>query len=900
LKRGKLKGKFMATNKVELDILSNAKKVLGELRQMNAELRNVRDNTQKLHATGVSGATKHKSAMAGLALRFVGYNLILNQVMGSQQKLYEYVTESITKFREFQTRIAEVSTIMGVDFQSSISGLKAGVENLSVSFGKNTSDMSKGLYDIMSAAFSADEAIALLASSTKAAIAGLAEVRESVDIFTTVLNTYGMSAYEATWVSDMLFQSVVRGKFQFADLESALGYVVPIAAQAGIQFDELMAALSTTTRHGLHLDMTSRGLAMAIQNIINPSEGAAKAAMKYGIQMNGLTLRMKGLTGFFTELQEKTKEYGKVVMTELIPNIRSLRTVMVLAGEEGLEGLIDDMDKLSMAGGRTEEALSKIMATSGFVSNQITQQWEQTQRDVGEAWDKLALGVQQGITDIVANWQSFLPIIGPIFTAMKAVDEMDYQKWLKGKQIQAGVAPGYIRKDYPTEVMQVYLDLQKDIAKTSEEINRRMLAGEGYEEQYRQLLALQNITADLQEDFNRAFGEPILGGIRNLEELHVTLDEIEIAIGRIKERLSMEISYGWGAYAGTIKGTLNYQYKLLEAEQAHVDVSHDVKMGLADENYQYKVLNSTMQEAIEIVRNHTEVQKKDAEATKILNMEMRKLQLQAAQIQLKGMLRRRGLTRKEERMLKRIQIEQLKLRIEEMKTTQQETEADYSLYLEKKRLIDDYLRAKTEERYQLKYNYDQQLIDLQLLIDNEKLALEELEDGWKDTTDEIAILTQSLVDSLTEILGDPKLAAAFMNIGIDIQNLLNDVKNLGETTTTTTATGGKTITTTSTDEAKTFAKQLLPPMTQKLLGFVGFQRGIRYVPETQPAIVHRGETISPAGQEIGGGIYIESLTIEVKEIADIGSIEKLNALLSQAEGSGLMKRGRTNYKLRIG
>ena len=107
------------------------------------------------------------------------------------------------------------------------------------------------------------------------------EVLIQAYIFTTVLNSYGMSVYEATNVSDTLFQSVVRGKFQFADLESALGYVVPIAAQAGIAFEELMATLSTATRHGLHLDMAARGLAMGLQNIINPSEGAAKAAKKY-------------------------------------------------------------------------------------------------------------------------------------------------------------------------------------------------------------------------------------------------------------------------------------------------------------------------------------------------------------------------------------------------------------------------------------------------------------------------------------------------------------------------------------------------------------------------------------------------------------------------------------------
>lgn len=874
---------------IELQFLTNAKQIRGELYQMNAELRNIRDGVMAMNTKGAAGAKKHSSAMKGLAMRFVGYNLVLNQVMGAQQKVLEYVKESITKYREFQTRIAEISTIMGTDFQDSIYGLKAGVESLSLSFGKNTSDMSKGLYDIMSAAFSAKDAIALLGTATKAAIAGLADVRESVDIFTTVLNTYGMSAYEATWVSDMLFQSVVRGKFQFKDLETALGYVVPIAAQAGIAFDELMAALSTTTRHGLHLDMTSRGLAMAIQNIIKPSEGAKKAAEKYGVELNGLMLRVKGLTGFFKQLNQKTKEYGKIILTELIPNIRSLRTVMVLAGEEGLEGLIDDMDRLSMASGRTEEALSKIMDTSAFVSNQIKQEWEQTQRDVGKAWDEMALGIQGALVDVAGHWYHFLPVIGAIFTGLAAGPEIEYQEWLKSKQIEYRVKPGYIRRDYPTEVMEYYLKLQEEIATKSREVSTQAIRGEDYSEAYRQLLALNDISVTLQEDFNRAFGEPILGGVRNLKDLHVTLQEIEFDIIRLKKELIEEVTWGWSAQGkGAVAGTLNYQYQLLEAEQLHVDIQHDIKMGLVDETYGYKMLNEEMKEAIRIVREHERVQKSNRQEMYKFNEAMRVLQLQAAQIQLKGMLRRRGQTRAEQRMLKRIQIEQLKLRIENMESLEHETTKENALYLEKKDMLEKYQRDAAEVVYQMKYTYTDQLKDLDSHIKSEKEKLEERGVWWQETSDEIAIVSENLMASLEEIFSDTRLVALFSNFDISISDLLEKVKELqgieGE------AIGG--IGGTPQHDARGY------PIPDWKWG--NYARGIQYVPETMPAIVHQGEHILPSGQNIDSGISIDNVIIQVKEVSDIDSIEKLGALLSQAESSGVMKRGKTNYKLRIG
>ena len=141
--------------------------------------------------------------------------------------------------------------------------------------------------------------------------------------------------------------------------------------------------------------MTARGLALAIQNIINPSEGAMKAARKYGIEMNGLSLRVLGLKGWFDKLKEATDEYGKGVIGELIPNMRSVRVAMVLAGEEGAKGFAEDLAYLENISGRTEVALGKIMETSQFLASQLEQELEVRLRDIGEAWDEVALGLKE-------------------------------------------------------------------------------------------------------------------------------------------------------------------------------------------------------------------------------------------------------------------------------------------------------------------------------------------------------------------------------------------------------------------------------------------------------------------------------------------------------------------------
>jgi len=159
-----------------------------------------------------ASAKASAGAMAGLAIRFVGYNLILNQVMGAQQKLIAFVGESIAKYREFEVALAEVSTILQGEALVSMELLQAGIVNLSEKYGKGVKDLSKGMYDILSAAFDASSGVQLLNTATKAAVAGLSDVSVSVDVFTSILNAWGMTAAQAGVISDQLFQTVRRGK----------------------------------------------------------------------------------------------------------------------------------------------------------------------------------------------------------------------------------------------------------------------------------------------------------------------------------------------------------------------------------------------------------------------------------------------------------------------------------------------------------------------------------------------------------------------------------------------------------------------------------------------------------------------------------------------------------------
>jgi TP901 family phage tail tape measure protein len=917
------KGNFQAQA-----IMTGLLAINNNLARVNTNLRIQNTLTRKLstgHKSAAGAAKGHASAMKGLALRFVGYNLAMNAVMGAQQKLVEFVKESVTKFREFETRLAEISTILQEDVLQ-MDRFKAGISTLAITYGQATSDISKGLYDILSAAFDSRDAMNLLNTSIKASIAGLSDVRTSVKIFTTVLNSYGKSAEQATKVSDILFQSVVRGKFQFEDLEQALGYVVPIAAQAGIAFDELSAALSTATRHGLHIDMTARGLALAIQGIINPSEKAKKAARDYGVEMNGLSLRVLGLKGWFDQLGTAMDKHGKSILGQLIPNMRSLRVAMVLAGEEGALGFAEDLRYLENVSGRTQEALVKMMETSAFASKQLKEEMEKTAREIGEDWDELMLKMQGGTVWVAQHWKNLLPVVGAIFTAMEAQGMKMQAEWKDIATQQYRVIQGDVHLAHNLEN---YISLKKEEADLSEKIANLRASGEDFSVETEQLEHLIALEPDLEEIWNTQ-----IGGIKDtqdaLGEFEITLNEIELDIDRLNKALNESITVGWGSYEKTLEGTLGLELAQLEMSQKLQDSQHDVKMGLISSTYGWKTNNSALKEAVDIVREHEDAQKADTQATQAMTIAMRLLQIQMLEIQLAGMMRRRGLTRNEEKKMKALQIEQAKLRLENMKSTHQETVEMHSDYNEKKQFIAEFLAELEEESYQLKYKYDYNISELKTFIKSEEDALINRYDYWEKTTNDIFNESAQLILDLNA-LPSPVTAFLKQEQGIDIAGMVESTKERRalaqeeagkynplwkpEPEVPLTAkqeeqevpwesyfTDKATPRNEAVEDDRSFleimAQGFLSTTVKPIMDLFSFSRGIEYVPQTMPAILHRGERVSSAGRDTGGGTVIQQVTINVKEIADIDSVEKMGAALGATRQAGITDRmGRSKYRL---
>ena len=299
-------------------------------------------------------------------------------------------------FATFEKQMAEVSTMIDVPSKH-LRTLSDDVLKMSKHFGLATEGLSRGLYNILSATVPVEKSIEVLGVSAKAAVAGLSEVGQTADVITGVLNAYGMETSDATKVSDILFTTVKRGKTTFSELSNNLGKMTAIAATAGIEFEEVGAAIATVTRNAIPTDIAVTGLRQAFSTLLKPASQSAEMFEKmFGMKMDSDALsKMGGLPGLIKNLSTLTD----FQIATIFPDRRALTAILPLV--RNLQALEKDMSLMRNSTGATEKAFEKMTSTMSYVFDQIVQHGKAVFTVMGEqlavGFQKLAVNIKQAL-----------------------------------------------------------------------------------------------------------------------------------------------------------------------------------------------------------------------------------------------------------------------------------------------------------------------------------------------------------------------------------------------------------------------------------------------------------------------------------------------------------------------
>jgi TP901 family phage tail tape measure protein len=288
---------------------------------------------------------------------------------------------------QFQKGVSEVFTLMPGISKKAMGAMEKDVRELARSMGLDLNDAVSSLYQAISAGVDPNNAIDFLRTSAKTAIGGVASLEDSVGALTTVINGYGMSAKEATKVSDVLFSVVKNGVTNMTELGQNIGKVTPIAASLGVTIEEVGAMFAVLTKQmgagktaeagtairSMLAELAKEGM-KANENFKALGKGGFKEFIANGGQVGEALMMMK----------ERAEASGKSLM-DMFRGVEAGNGALMLVTQGG-KALSAQLQNIHKDAGATETAFATMEQTVSRQIDKLLSNFKEMGLQIGEAF----------------------------------------------------------------------------------------------------------------------------------------------------------------------------------------------------------------------------------------------------------------------------------------------------------------------------------------------------------------------------------------------------------------------------------------------------------------------------------------------------------------------------------
>jgi TP901 family phage tail tape measure protein len=270
-------------------------------------------------------------------------------------------TKAVGSANDLALGLREVVTLTGEtgdEANKTFAQMQGLVRNVSNEFAIAQDVLTKGLYQALSAGVPKDNALEFMQVASKAAIAGVTDVSTAVDGLTTTVNAFGLESSQTQAVADSMFAAVKGGKTTFEELSAALFNVAPAAAAAGVDFQEINAAIATLTASGVPTKIATTQLRAALVGLQKPSKDLDAIFQALGFESGQIAIEQKGL-GFALDAVRDAANGSNGRLQKLVGSVEAVAAINVLAGT-GASKFADELERQATAAGSVDAAFEEI------------------------------------------------------------------------------------------------------------------------------------------------------------------------------------------------------------------------------------------------------------------------------------------------------------------------------------------------------------------------------------------------------------------------------------------------------------------------------------------------------------------------------------------------------------
>lgn len=281
--------------------------------------------------------------------------------------------------------------------------LKGNVQEMAVAVGKDTGDLADGLYQVISAFGDSADTTEVLRINAIAAAAGLASTTDAINLTSAVTKGYGdTSAQAVQHVADLAFKTVEMGQTTFPELASAMGKVVPIAAELGLSQEELFAVMATGTGVTGTASEVVTQMRGSLQALMAPTADMTRLYESLGFSSGQAMLQQMGYAETMKTITQHAAETG-VPLQNFMGSIEGQTLALALSGAQA-DTYVEKLDAMGDVTGAVDnafEAQTDGINKAGFAYQQAVVKAQVLAERMGDALAPAFLVVLDAIEPLI-------------------------------------------------------------------------------------------------------------------------------------------------------------------------------------------------------------------------------------------------------------------------------------------------------------------------------------------------------------------------------------------------------------------------------------------------------------------------------------------------------------------
>ncbi|GGM65228.1 hypothetical protein GCM10012275_39740 [Longimycelium tulufanense] len=243
-------------------------------------------------------------------------------------------------FEASMNRVRAVSGATGEDFDQ----LRSLAKKLGSTTQYSASEAADAMGFLAMAGFKTNDIMTALPGTLDLAAAGNLDLAQAADIASNILSGYGLKTEEIGRLNDVLAKTFTSANVDMRMLGESFKYVGPVAASAGVKFEETAAAIGLLGNAGIQGSEAGTALRGSIARLLSPTKEVSEKLAELGVSVVDSGGKLLPLVDIIRQLEKSgasTADMMTIFGLEAGPAMQAL----VSQGADALGNLTSELER---------------------------------------------------------------------------------------------------------------------------------------------------------------------------------------------------------------------------------------------------------------------------------------------------------------------------------------------------------------------------------------------------------------------------------------------------------------------------------------------------------------------------------------------------------------------------